>query len=115
MGHLFYARCYCVVHFAEASSFSEETAAAQFRKREGNAIARDIILELCISCFGPAFYRLSPAIRSTMPVMPGDYEKYLNYLTLDVNHFVKSSISLGVFMGNVPGNNMGGTSASEST
>ena len=80
-------------------------------KREGNAIARDIVLELCISCFCPAFYRLSPAIRSTMPVMPGDYEKYLNYLTLDVNHFGKSSISLG----NVPGNNMGGTSASEST
>ena len=50
-----------------------------------------------------------------MPVMPDDYEKYLNYLTLDVNHFVKSSISLGVFMGNVPGNNMGGTCASEST
>lgn len=114
MEHLFYGSYYCVVHFAEASSFSEETAVAQFRKREGNAIAHDIILELCISCFCPAVYRLSPTIRSAMPVMPGDYEKYLNYLTLDVNHFVKSSISLGVFMGNVPGNNMGGTSASES-
>lgn len=33
MGHLFYARCYCVVHFAEARSFSEETAVAQFRKK----------------------------------------------------------------------------------
>lgn len=84
-------------------------------EKEGNTIAHDIILELCISCLCPAFYRLSPAIRWTMPVMPGDYEKYLNYLTLDVNHFVKSSISLGVFMGNVPGNNMGGTCASEST
>ena len=36
MEHLFYGSYYCVVHFAEASSFSEETAVAQFRKREGN-------------------------------------------------------------------------------
>ena len=39
MEHLFYARYYYVVHFAEASSFSEGTAVAQFRKREGNIIA----------------------------------------------------------------------------
>lgn len=47
MEHLFYARYY-VIHFTETSSFSEKTAVAQFRKREGKAtvIACGITLKL---------------------------------------------------------------------